>query len=56
MFDPVYGGTKSSPPYTMYWDLDQLVRQHSMNASFKHSDTTISGLADSPLTVRALTT
>ena len=24
MFDPVYGGTKSSPPYTMYWDLDQL--------------------------------
>ena len=24
MFDPVYGGTKSSPPYTMYWDVDQI--------------------------------
>ena len=24
MFDPVYGGVKSSPPATMYWDVDQL--------------------------------
>ena len=24
MFDPVYGGMQSSPPYTMYWDVDQI--------------------------------
>ena len=24
MFDPVYGGTNSKPPYTMYWDFDAL--------------------------------
>jgi hypothetical protein len=24
MFDPTYGGTVSSPPYTIYWDFDQL--------------------------------
>jgi hypothetical protein len=24
MFDPSYGGAKSSPPYTMYWDFDEL--------------------------------
>ena len=24
IFDPVYGGTKSSPPSTMYWDVDQI--------------------------------
>jgi uncharacterized protein YjdB len=24
LFQPIYGGVQSSPPYTMYWDLDQL--------------------------------
>ncbi len=24
MFDPVYGGTKSAPPYTMYWDVNNI--------------------------------
>jgi hypothetical protein len=24
MFDPVYGGAKSAPPYAMYWDVDQI--------------------------------
>ncbi len=25
MFDPVYGGTKSAPPTTMYWDVNNIV-------------------------------